>query len=366
MADLSDVDRARWRALLVHHPDTAPFVDEAWVAAWIQGFEPRQPLLACLWDEDALVGLGALQRVTESWAGRRVAVLQSLTNVESPRFEFLSAYCRHDVQERLCRGLCEAGGCDVIRLEYLPEHSPTLRAATQVAGERGWKHVIEETFESPWRSLRRPPAAWDEGLHRKFKANLRNRERRLHELGEVTFTVVRDGPAQHAALELFYALEASSWKGARGSAIRQRARARTFYDALAALTAGETWIPTLSVSGRTVAAQLIRAHGRTLFMLKTAYDPAFAPYAPGQLLTGRVMRYGGEQGFDALDFLGENMVWKSDWAPRLRRHYCLLLFSPSARGRYAYWTRHGLRAQLKKIPYARQVVRWLRARWARQ
>ncbi|HVH09441.1 MAG TPA: GNAT family N-acetyltransferase, partial [Gemmatimonadales bacterium] len=108
------------------------------------------------------------------------------------------------------------------------------------------------------------------------------------------------------------------------------------------------------------------AHGRTLFMLKTAYDPAFAPYAPGQLLTGRVMRYGGEQGFDVLDFLGEAMVWKGDWAPRLRRHYCLLLFSPSARGRYAYWTRHGLRAQVKKIPYARQMVRWLRARWARQ
>jgi hypothetical protein len=314
----------------------------------------------CGWDESKLVGLGALQSLDESWAGQRTAVIQSLTNVESPRFEFLSSGGRLDVQKRLWRTLCTAGRWDVIRLAYLPEDSPTLSAGIEAADELGWNRVLEPTIGSPWRSLPRVSGAWDEGLKRKFKANIRNRERRLEGLGEISFTVARADPEQRAALETFYALEASGWKGERGSAIAQRANARAFYDQLAERMARHLWIPTLSVAGRAAAAQLILAEGRTLFMLKTAYDPEFSPYAPGQLLTARLIRYGIDKGMEELDFLGEDMIWKRDWEPRVRRHYRLSLFSPSGRGRYAYWMHHGIRERAKKIPGATQLVRWLR------
>jgi len=359
---LSAADGAGWRELLACRSESAPFVDEDWVTAWRQAFGPREPLLVCGWEGGQLVGLGPVQSLSESWAGCRIAVIQSQTNVYSPRFEFLSSHCRLDVQEQLWRALCESRRWDLIRLDYLPADSPTLSAGIKVADELGWNRVVEETCESPWRSLPQPPVAWDEGLKRKFKANLRNRERRLRTLGEVTFEVARGGTAQRAALEVFYALEASGWKGERGTAIVKQTSVKAFYDRLVGRTAPQTWIPLLLVSGRPAAAQLIRVCGRTLFMLKTAYNPAFSPYAPGQLLTAYLIRYGIENGMEALDFLGDNMVWKTDWAPRLRRHYRLLLFAPSARGRYAYWTHHGIREHLKKIPGARRLVRWVRAR----
>jgi len=203
--------------------------------------------------------------------------------------------------------------------------------------------------------------SWDEGLKRKFKANLRNRERRLRTLGEVTFSVVRAGAEQPAALEVFYALEASSWKGKRGTAIAQCPRVKAFYDGLVDRTAQDIWIAVLSVAGQPVAAHLVRLADRTLLLLKTAYDPAFAPCTPGQLLTARLMQYGIDQGLEVLDFLAANMTWKRDWEPQLRGHYCLQLFAPSARGRYAYWSRYGLRESVKRIPGARRLVRWLRA-----
>jgi len=360
LSTCSPADRAAWRGLLAHSADSAPFLDEEWVAAWSESFGPRDPVLVCGWEGSRLVGLGALQSLSESWAGRRTAVVQSLTNVESPRFEFLASCGRPDVQERLWRALCDAGRWDVIRVEYLPEDSPTLSAGIRIADELGWNRVVEPTLESPWRALPRPPRAWDEGLKRKFKANLRNRERRLETLGEVTFTVAKTGAQRRAALETFYTLEASGWKGERGTAIARRMSAKAFYDGLEERTAQDLWIPILSVAGRAVAAQLIRVRGRTLFMLKTAYDPDFAPYATGQLLTTRLIRHGIDNGMETLDFLGEDMTWKRDWEPRLRRHYCLLLFSPTARGRYAYWTRYGIREHAKKIPGAVRVVRWLR------
>lgn len=362
LSRLSQTDRAAWRELLAYRPDSAPFVDEEWVVAWSQAFGPREPQVVCHWErEGQLVGLGALQSLTESWAGRRIAVLQSLTSVESPRFEFLSSCGRRDVQERLWQALCAAGVWDVIRVEHIPEDSPTFSAGMAVADALGWNRVVEETLISPWRPLPRPPSGWDEGLKRKFKANLRNRERRLQALGAVTFVVAGAGADQQAALETFYALELSSWKGKRGTAIARQERTKAFYDGLRERTARDVRISIMTVGGRAAAAQLIRVHGRTLFLLKTAYDPVFAPYAPGQLLTAHMMRYGLEHGMEVLDFLGDDMTWKQDWEPRLRRHYRLSLFAPSARGRYAYWTRHGIREHAKRVPGLRRVVRWLRA-----
>jgi CelD/BcsL family acetyltransferase involved in cellulose biosynthesis len=101
-----------------------------------------------------------------------------------------------------------------------------------------------------------------------------------------------------------------------------------------------------------------------MFMHKTAYDPEFSPFAPGQVLTARVIGHGIEHGMDALDFLADNMPWKADWAPELRRHYRMLLFAPTARGRYAYWTRYGMREQAKRIPGAWRLARWVKARAA--
>lgn len=361
LAALSGEDRATWRELLPQSSASAPFVDEAWLSSFTEAFAPPAPMLLCAWEARTLVGLAALQRLTEPWAGRRVAVLQSLTNLESFRFDFLAAQDRPYVLEALWHSLCKHARCDVIRLDHLPQDSLTIAVGLNVARASGWTHHVEVTFPSPWRRLVQPPAPWDLGLRRKFKANLRNRERRIQALGEVTFEVANGTDGQARALEAFYGLEASSWKGTRGTAIGLRPDERAFYDRLVARTSAQMWIPVLSVAGRPAAAQLIRIQGRQMMMLKTAYHPQFAPFTPGQLLTARLIRYGIEQGMDSLDFLADDMTWKADWAPQYRPHYRLLLFSPSANGRYAYWMRYGVRERLKMVPGARRLVRWLRA-----
>lgn len=362
LAGMSEEDRVAWRKLAEHRLESAPFIDEEWIGACIETFRPAAPLLLPQREDGRLVGLALLQSLTESWAGRRIAVLQSLTTHESYRFDFLSLPGRSDVEEQLWRPLCASRRWDVIRLDHLPEGSPTLTVGLRVAREAGWRSLVEPTFETPWRPLRPPPASWDEGLTRKFKSNLRNRERRLQELGGVTFEVVTERADQGRALEIFYELEASGWKGEGHTAIACRAHVKAFYDRLVERASAQIWIPVLSVAGRPAAAQLYRVLGRTMFMHKTAYHPDFSPFAPGQVLTARVIHHGIQKGMEALDFLADNMPWKADWAPQLRRHYRLLLFSPSATGRYAYWTRYGIKEQARRIPGALRLARWVHAR----
>jgi CelD/BcsL family acetyltransferase involved in cellulose biosynthesis len=297
----------------------------------------------------------------ESCWGRRLAVLQSRTNVESYRFDFLASEGRADIAEQLWRMLFDARRWEVIHLEHIPEGSSTLIAGLAVAGERGWRAVVQPTFLTPWRPLSRA-VPWDDGLKRKFKSNLRNRERRLATLGEVSFEVVTGDGALREALEVFYDLEAGGWKGEGGTAIARQQQVNRLYDRLLELAGEDMRIPILAVSGRAVAAHVLRVRGNIMFMLKTAYDEAYSAYAPGQLLTARVLQYGREHGLEALDFLADNADWKADWAPRFRQHDRLLLFAPSLPGRYAYWVRYGFREQAKRVPGLVGVIRWLKGR----
>ena len=355
----SSGDYAGWRLLASHGPFSGPFVDPHWMLSWTEAFAPQEPVLVCARDGRRLVGLAALQRVVESWGGRRVAVLQSRTNAESFRFAFLSWRGRVDIQEQLWRALCQSGDCDVVRIEHVPEGSPTLSAALTVAEELGWRSLIQPTFLTPWRPLS-PTVPWDDGLTRRFRRNLRRAERRLGELGEVCFEVVTTGTRLKQALDVFYRLEASGWKGQRGTAVAQRSQVKRFYDGL--VDRAEVWIPILTVCGDPVAAYVLRISGHNIFALKTGYDQTYSKYAPGLLLTSRVIRYGLEHGMEMLDLMASQARWKADWAREVRPHYELLLFAPTPTGRYAYWVRYGVRQQARKLPGAARLARWLRTR----
>jgi CelD/BcsL family acetyltransferase involved in cellulose biosynthesis len=362
-AALSPDDRASWHELSGAGSVSAPFADEGWVLAWIDAFQPPEPVVLGVRSNEQLVGVAALQRLSESWAGRKVAVVQSLTNIESCRFDFLAANGRPDVLERLWRHVCAAGRCDVIRLDHLPEGSPTLTTGLKVAQDLGWRWHREQTFDTPWRPLGGgvPPVSWDEGLTRKFKSNLRNRENRLQALGEVRLEVAT-GEALGRALEVYYALDSASWKSQNGSAVFQQANVKTFYDRLVARAPQQIRIAILWAGSEPAAAHFLFVRDRGMYLQKTAYNPTFAPYAPGQLLTARVIRHGIANGMEAFDFLAANMTWKSDWQPRIRPHYRLLLFAPSLGGRYAYWTRYGWREQTKRVPGLRRLARAVMAR----
>ncbi|OLB80772.1 MAG: hypothetical protein AUI15_41070 [Actinobacteria bacterium 13_2_20CM_2_66_6] len=334
-------------------------MDATWIQSWAHAFAPQDPILACARDEGQLVGLVPLQQVVDSSRGVRVAVLQSLTNNESYRFDFLTAPGRVDVLQELWRALCDARRWDLIRVQHVPADSPTIAAARTIAVELGWRCLVRQTFLTPWRPLSRT-TSWDEGLTRRFKSNLHRRERRLAEAGEIGFSVVTTGRALRQALEAFYRLEAKGWKGQSGTAVVQRPAVKRFYDRLVGQERAGIWIPILTVGGCPIAVHVVRVWDRTMFGLKTAYEPAYARFGPGQLLTSRLIRYGLDRGMEVLDFLADNASWKADWAQDFRPHCELVLFAPSLAGRAAYWLLHGLQDQLKRVPGMFRLARWVR------
>jgi len=119
---------------------------------------------------------------------------------------------------------------------------------------------------------------------------LRNR---LAEHGDVSFHVARTPTDVAAALDTFLALEASGWKGKRGTALQQRPGDEAFIrQATGALAArGQAEIVTLKAGQTAVASGVMIRHLDRAYYFKIGVDERFAKYSPGVQLTLDVTRH---------------------------------------------------------------------------
>ncbi len=177
---------------------------------------------------------------------------------------------------------------EVVVLPLLPEDGPfaqTLGAILQ-RGQlpradfaRHHRAALEPQFERAHYV--------EQALSAHRQRELRRAGRRLTDLGAVLFTAATEPDAVAAAVEDFFALEASGWKGRAGTAAAGHGAVRGFFKtALSSLAAeGKATVNRLLLDGRPIAAAITLSSGDAAWYWKTAYDENFARYAPGILLT---------------------------------------------------------------------------------
>jgi CelD/BcsL family acetyltransferase involved in cellulose biosynthesis len=128
---------------------------------------------------------------------------------------------------------------------------------------------------------------------KKLKELRRQRNRLADEHGEVSFEVARTAPDVVAATETFLALEASGWKGRRGTALAQVAGDAAFIrQATAALVKTDSCkIVTLRAGDTPVASGIVLRHQSRAFFFKLGVDERFARFSPGVQLTLELTRH---------------------------------------------------------------------------
>lgn len=128
--------------------------------------------------------------------------------------------------------------------------------------------------------------------HKKLK-ELRRQRNRLADHGGVDFSIARTPGDVAAAIETFLKLEASGWKGKRGTALAQdegdAAFIRRATSALAA--SGQCEIVTLKAGAVPVAAAIVLRHQDRAFYFKLGVDERFSKFSPGVQLTLELTRH---------------------------------------------------------------------------
>lgn len=348
---------SEWDALADEVALGQPFFRHTFLRVWLDNFAPGADVrVLTLRSADGSLAAG-LVLVWERTRlhGVPVRQLTSAANPHSCRFDMLAREPR-EAARAFYHHLAGQPGWDVLRLTDVPQGGAAehlLEAARAAGAPTGrW-----ESQRSPWFPLEGGLEALLATLQGGFKANLRRRRRRLNERGAVAFERVVGGASLMAKLEEGFALEASGWKGQRGTAMAQSAGTRGFYTELARNAAyeGTLALSFLRLDGRAVAFHYALERDGRYFLLKPAYDEGLASFGPGQLLMDDVVRELVHRGARELDFLGPQMLWKRDWTARVRPHAWLYLFRPGAFGRAL------CAAKFRWGPAAREVM----ARWTR-
>ncbi|WLB57248.1 GNAT family N-acetyltransferase [Bradyrhizobium japonicum] len=122
---------------------------------------------------------------------------------------------------------------------------------------------------------------------------LRRQRHRLEEHGPVAFEVARKPDEIGLALETFLQLEASGWKGKRGTALIQHAGDATFIRRAVSALAETAQCEVISLRAGTtpVAAGIVLRHQDRAFFFKLGIDERFARYSPGVQLTLDLTRH---------------------------------------------------------------------------
>ncbi len=290
-------------------------------------------------------------------AGVPSRILRSLSDDHSQRFDILlDPEHAEAAAGALVAHLQRLRGWDAVELRGIVE--PDAAAHVLVAAARAAQLPTGEwaATVSPYLTLPSSTAELDRQLGAKFRSNLRRRAKKLEaDVGPLALERIDGRDVSAVALEEIldegFALEAAGWKGDAGTAILCDARLRARYAAIAHAFAarGELACCFLRAGSRRVAFHFALVDDDTYYIFKPGFDPTLASYGLGHLLVDAVARDLIANGFEELDFLGDDLPWKRDWTDRTRTHSFRYLFAPTARGRaLAAW-------KFLLVPSARQL-----------
>ncbi|PCJ68746.1 MAG: hypothetical protein COA62_12965 [Rhodobiaceae bacterium] len=128
---------------------------------------------------------------------------------------------------------------------------------------------------------------------RKRRKELERIRRRLSEKGTVTDATYTSGPELDQAVEEFLRIEASGWKGDRGTALGCSEASRAFARQAFGNHKGKsiTRADLLFLDGKPIAGELTIMMGRTGFTIKCAFDETYRSEGVGLLLFENCIRH---------------------------------------------------------------------------
>jgi len=299
----------------------SPFCSLAWLRPWVGAYAPA----AQWW---GLRGAGGGLRAAGCFRRTR-AGLEAAANVETSHWDVVAADPAS--RQRMWR-LLTAAGHRRLRLEALPdgESRALLRWVLPAAG---FAVVEQPDPANPRLAL---PDRWEDllaGVSPTLRQQYHRRRRSLAATGPLRLRVITGGPGLERDLETFLRLEASGWKGRRGTALLADPAAAALYRGFAEAAAERGWLRLLllEVAGRPVAGDLACAFAGTISMLKTAYDEELAAHSPGLVLRGEALRAAVDEGCAGYDFLGAAEPYKLRWGAQVQPYSTITAY----RGPYA-------------------------------
>jgi CelD/BcsL family acetyltransferase involved in cellulose biosynthesis len=294
LTPLAGVSASQWRALSLRAAEPNGYYLPEWelaVNASARGRVDANALGA--WrDTSMLIGL---LPVVSMWRAYKIP-LPALVSAD-PYGTLCTPLLDRDIAEQAVTGILQQArdaGAHALIFRAIPLDGAAMKAFADVLHRSRMQPVV---LQSHVRACLDATGDADdllrEALGAKKLKELRRQRNRLAEHGAVHFEVARAPADVAAAVETFLVLEASGWKGQRGTALSQDDGDATFVRRAAAALAetGQCEIVTLRAGDTPVASAIVLRHQDRAFYFKLGVDERFARFSPGVQLTLELTRH---------------------------------------------------------------------------
>jgi CelD/BcsL family acetyltransferase involved in cellulose biosynthesis len=312
-----------WESL-AQRTKAIPFLWPGWIAAWWSAFGAGRLQILTAYQDGRLAGVLPLYRFR--------GTLSSTTNPHTPSFDFLAA--NETAVEQLSHALFSQRA-HRIDLSFLIPTDPGVSPVHLAADTARYRVLTESIQAAPYVAIN--GISWDayeSGLGKNLRKDIRRRRRRLEEEGRLTLEVSDGKERLDEHLEEGFRVEGSGWKGSYGTSINARPATRRFYTEIALWAAERGWLRLafLRLDGQALAFDYCLEYNRIHYALKTGYDPAYERFSPGKVLRHLMIARAFSEELAIYDFLGIADAYKKPWTNAQQERLFLRMFAPTARG----------------------------------
>jgi CelD/BcsL family acetyltransferase involved in cellulose biosynthesis len=341
-----------WRQLCIEGSEGQPFYRPEWIEAYLRAFAPGATLvLITARHNDLLQLVLPLIKEKSSISGIPVVRLRAPVNSHPGRFDVVrrSGPQGDAAMAAVWDHLQKRKDWDLLQIDYAPE-SGNISHLSELAQERGFASVQIRSFASPVITVpsdrdllsKMPPNG-------KLRSQLKQARRQLEQTTPMSLR--RFENLDRDALNRFYELEASGWKGQEGSAIISDQRTRQFYDEIAESAGHHNYfcLYLLEWNGQLLAAHFGLCHNGRYYSPKVAYDEKMKKFALGHLILSEIVNDCASRGIREIDITGPDDDWKMKWTSAVRDHHTHFIFNKGIRARLAYQLRFRVRPAVGRL-----------------
>ena len=289
------IDAGQWRALAQRTVEPNGYYLPAWELAVSATARSRTNASALPAFDGSSTRLIGLMPVISLWRAWRIP-LPALVSAH-PYGTLCSPLIDRDAPIAAATQLLQQArkaGAHALVLNDVALDGAAMQALEQASRRDGLKpRVLSSYLRASLDATQDDETLLRDALGAKKLKELRRLRHRLEEHGPVTFEAARRPDEIGPALETFLQLEASGWKGERGTALVQHAGDAAFIRrAVPALAeTAQCEIITLRAGTMPVAAGIVLRHQDRAFFFKLGIDERFARYSPGVQLTLELTRH---------------------------------------------------------------------------
>ena len=350
---------AVWNRLVDEAKIDHPFLRHEWVRTWWECFKPLGQLHILIVKEGTEpIAIAPLMFDHGRMYGCAVRRLRGIANVYTERFDLILTRRAKEACRAIWKALAaQSDSWDMLELRQIPEGARAAEYLRFSAYEDKFLLGQWHSSDGPYIPINKSWESYSKTLSKKHLSNMRGRAKGLHRIGDVRHEIITGGENLNSSLNEAFLLEAAAWKGKAGTAIMSQPDRLSFYRTLLTRAAEGGWLQLhfLTIEGKRIAVQFALLVHNKLYILKSGYDPHYAPFAPSLLLCELMLKDAWKRRMVEVDFLGDAERWKLEWANHTRSHYWLFIFPNRAKNRWLHRLKFELLPRIHQHPLFRIV-----------